>query len=138
MTTTDQLADIEARADAATDGPWNIAVSEDRKWALVLADAGTADERIVVRSISDDDAEFIAHARTDIPALLAMVREQRERLDTADALIRDLTDSGDCSFDHHGGCQAHGYLSLEPGETCPQQDAKDWARAALTATEGAE
>lgn len=42
-------------------------------------------------------------------------------------LIRDLTDPEPCSFDHHGGCQAHGYLSLEPGDTCPQHDAKQWA-----------
>lgn len=41
------------------------------------------------------------------------------------ALIRDLTDPDDCWFDHHGGCQAHGYLSLEPGEKCPQQEAKE-------------
>ncbi len=40
-------------------------------------------------------------------------------------LIRDLTDSDDCWFDHHGGCQAHGYLSLKPGEKCPQQEAKE-------------
>ncbi len=40
-------------------------------------------------------------------------------------LIRDLTDRDDCWFDHHGGCQAHGYLSLEPGEKCPQQEAKE-------------
>lgn len=24
-----------------------------------------------------------------------------------------------CVFDHHGGCQAHGFLSLKPGELCP-------------------
>lgn len=46
----------------------------------------------------------------------------------ASSLIRDLTDRDECSFDHHGGCQAHGYLSLEPGELCPQQEAKDWAK----------
>lgn len=40
-------------------------------------------------------------------------------------LLRELIDEDDCWFDHHGGCQAHGYLSLKPGETCPQQDAKD-------------
>ncbi len=40
-------------------------------------------------------------------------------------LIRDLGDADDCWFDHHGGCQAHGYLSLEPGEKCPQQEAKE-------------
>lgn len=40
-------------------------------------------------------------------------------------LIRDLLDSDDCWYDHHGGCQAHGYLSLEPGEQCPHAEAKD-------------
>lgn len=40
-------------------------------------------------------------------------------------LIRDLTDADDCWFDHHGGCQAHGYLSLEPGEKCPHAKAKE-------------
>lgn len=48
----------------------------------------------------------------------------------AAALIRELTDPEDCSFDHHGGCQAHGYLSLKPGETCPQADAKAWSAGA--------
>ncbi|WP_280466781.1 hypothetical protein [Nocardia cyriacigeorgica] len=39
-------------------------------------------------------------------------------------LVRDFTDPDECSFDHHGGCQAHGYLSLEPGELCPHAEAK--------------
>lgn len=36
------------------------------------------------------------------------------------SLLADLEDGDPCSFDHHGGCQAHGYLSLGPGERCPQ------------------
>lgn len=40
-------------------------------------------------------------------------------------LLRSLVDEGDCSFDHHGGCQGHGYLSLEPGEKCPQAELKE-------------
>ncbi|BAD58844.1 hypothetical protein [Nocardia farcinica] len=48
-------------------------------------------------------------------------------------LVRDLTDPDECWFDHHGGCQAHGYLSLEPGELCPHAEAKqliaDWDQA---------
>lgn len=40
-------------------------------------------------------------------------------------LLRDLTDPDDCWFDHHGGCQAHGYLSLQPGEKCPHAEAKE-------------
>lgn len=40
-------------------------------------------------------------------------------------LLEALADGDDCDFDHHGGCQAHGYLSLEPGELCPQRELKD-------------
>lgn len=29
--------------------------------------------------------------------------------------------------DHHGGCQAHGYLSLKPGERCPMGEANEIA-----------
>ena len=47
----------------------------------------------------------------------------------ATKLIRDLTDPDDCSFDHHGGCQAHGYLDLRSGDTCPQLDAKAWGKS---------
>lgn len=39
-------------------------------------------------------------------------------------LIRAFVDLDDCDFDHHGGCQAHGYLTLEPGELCPHAEAK--------------
>ncbi len=40
-------------------------------------------------------------------------------------LLESLVDDDDCHFDHHGGCQAHCYLSLKPGEKCPQQELKD-------------
>lgn len=40
------------------------------------------------------------------------------------ALLADLVDADPCCFDHNGGCQAHGYLSLEPGEKCPHERAK--------------
>ncbi len=39
-------------------------------------------------------------------------------------LLECLIDSGDCWFDHHGGCQEHGYISLSPGELCPHYEAK--------------
>lgn len=40
-------------------------------------------------------------------------------------LLESIVDDEDCWFDHHGGCQAHGYLRLEPGELCPQRELKD-------------
>lgn len=35
-------------------------------------------------------------------------------------LIRRLTDPDECSYDHHGGCQAHGFSK---DEGCPHADA---------------
>ena len=87
---------IEARANAASDGPW-IVVHESAWEAddvqhpdvikvgapLYVGD----DEPVTVCLVSTDyeddpvdvlgDAEFIAHARTDVPALVAALREAR-------------------------------------------------------------
>lgn len=41
------------------------------------------------------------------------------------ALLDDLLDPDPCWFDHHGGCQAHGYLSLGDGERCPVAEGKE-------------
>lgn len=48
----------------------------------------------------------------------------REREAKMLQLIRDMADPGACWFDHHGGCQEHGYLDLKPGELCPHAEAK--------------
>ena len=48
------------------------------------------------------------------------------------SLLESLIDSEPCWFDHHGGCQNHLYLSLEPGEICPQQDLKNRVKLATT------
>lgn len=53
------------------------------------------------------------------------VSELETALDQTIALLGDLADPDPCWFDHHGGCQAHGYLSLEPGEVCPVKRAQD-------------
>ena len=47
-------------------------------------------------------------------------------LSEAYAVIRNLVDPDDCWYDHHGGCQAHGFLSLEHNEVCPHTKAKQW------------
>ena len=72
------LAAIAARAEAATPGPWEVA--DD----FLMADAGTVisnqDEQGGPSWNDDDDAEFIAHAREDIPFLLALVTELQGQL----------------------------------------------------------
>ncbi len=45
-------------------------------------------------------------------------------------LLESFVDSDECWFDHHGGCQAHGYLYLKPGEKCPQFELKALIAAA--------
>lgn len=93
---------IEARANAATDGPW--VVKHEPAWEAdnvqhpdvitVGAQMWEADdEPMTVCLVSTDheddpvdvllDAEFIAHARTDVPALVALVRAKQSWIDGA-------------------------------------------------------
>jgi hypothetical protein len=46
-------------------------------------------------------------------------------IEVSRSLLLSLVDTEDCWFDHHGGCQAHMYLDLRPGELCPQQELKN-------------
>lgn len=81
------LTAIEARVNAATPGEW-VAVDTGRKngshWYVVSS--GEAIASIHANDGSDEvqrepDAEFIAHARTDIPLLLAEVRRLQGMID---------------------------------------------------------
>lgn len=58
MTATKRLDEIEARLSAATPGPWTRTQWEEEQPDVPW----------------DADAEFIAHAREDVPALVAVVR----------------------------------------------------------------
>lgn len=105
--TADEIAIIGARADAATRGPWYVedytVVSEqtlrDTTSAEEIASIeacleddspfiGDLDEDIAIVSACQDrfeatnsfDLEFIAAARTDVPALVAHIRKQDARI----------------------------------------------------------
>lgn len=75
--TPERLAEIRKRADAASPGPWT--------WILdgSISEIWDADDCVVADTDGhrspDDDADFIAHAREDIPALL----DEVERLTRA-------------------------------------------------------
>ena len=80
--TPERLAEIEARAEAATEGPWE---AWDRGIGFevhVNAECLNSEFRETFRQA---DAEFIAAARTDVPDLLAEVR----RLQAAVERVRD-------------------------------------------------
>ncbi len=77
-----QLAEIRARAKAATSGPWVIGEGGD--W---IAFPGSGRDLVEMCSNRLDDYEidpknatFIAHSRKDIPALLDYIEELETKL----------------------------------------------------------
>ena len=76
--TTERLDEIEARANAATQGPWERHPYMGS--GATLAKPNHPFHELNILKTTDDwppvaaDAEFIAAARTDVPALLAEVR----------------------------------------------------------------
>ena len=104
--TPEQLAEIRARSEAATPGPWECIESfppgeyalaarpPDEAFPLTLAVVGNDD----AWEDAEANTQFVAHARTDIPALLDYIEEleaklsltydEAERVETALAAIR--------------------------------------------------
>ncbi|WP_372352665.1 hypothetical protein [Streptomyces sp. KL116D] len=99
MTTTPlDLDAIEARATAATPGPWCTDSWEIYKGAEYEAGAEWLGETCRAGEMDDSraDAEFVAHARTDVPALIAEVRRLRaadDRASSAYAYFESLRSS---------------------------------------------
>lgn len=72
-----QLAEIAARAEAASAGPWNAMVI-DADTATIWAGGDTARTAIRIGRIANpEDAAFVVAAREDVPALLAEVARGR-------------------------------------------------------------
>lgn len=72
---------IEQRANAATGGPWDLISG-----TIAARVLGAGGQQIALFATDDDpdamwNAQFITSARTDVPALVARVRELEEELD---------------------------------------------------------
>lgn len=87
---------IERRANAATKGPWGFSYGDRRYIADPSTDivgevaplySGQTMCVFAVASANQGDAEFIASARTDVPALVARVRELEAERDHKRALL---------------------------------------------------
>jgi len=118
----DVLGEIEARATSAHPAPWKAwdrgIGYEIHTWLDEPLNAGHRE------TFNIADANFIAHARTDIPALLAMVREQRAVLERVEAVLTAI--------------ETHASLDSSPVEyrtVGGWVDVEDALTAALTATE---
>jgi hypothetical protein len=88
MLTEKELNAIEARANAATAGPW--AMAEYHPQTMLLYPIGNpVTQELLAYPIqggenSQNNAAFIAYAREDVPALLAYIRELHAELNRYD------------------------------------------------------
>ena len=101
-----QIAEIRARCEAATPGPWIVSNGRDKVCAKNVPAYADKTARVVVadcmkenngRRFEEDyamaqrDAEFIAHARQDIPALLDEVERLTEENKRLNRKISDIS-----------------------------------------------
>lgn len=82
------LASVKARAAAATPGPWSktsalpmYAIAADKVDVVTATGREYRANHSGRHGCREADAEFIAHARTDIERLVAMVEAARKALD---------------------------------------------------------
>lgn len=117
------LAAIEARVEASTSGPWEHLTapakgdpSTKAEWMAhtlagddrlhVLTASGERGYAYIVPAVTGDgptsaaNADFIAHAREDVPTLVAEVRRLREALAEVAKHQEDMADSLDEHITH--------------------------------------
>lgn len=79
MNINERLDQIEQRAERASEGPWfDEERNLDDPWGATTVynvfHNGDTPDRDLVAEAAYDNAEFIAHARTDVPALVKALR----------------------------------------------------------------
>lgn len=79
----EQLREIEEREKRASVGPWSTTATPGQRdyWGEV--------DDVCYDIENGDNAIFIAHARTDIPALLRHISAQDAKLAAQDQLLRE-------------------------------------------------
>jgi len=88
----ESVDEIEAREQAATPGPWEWKATVDEEAVgIVSPDTAVMCGDIGHFEIESKDAEFIAHARADIPALLADNAAKDQQIATLTAEVGRLT-----------------------------------------------
>lgn len=82
------LAEMQARADGATDGPWHHQPwgGQNQNGDYSGGEVFDAYGEYLIHDVSDEDGRFIAHARTDVPWLIEYARQR----DAALTAVLDL------------------------------------------------
>lgn len=100
--TVEQVDEIEARLQFVSRGPWKLrdtSLGKNPLYPQVIVRDGTA--VLIAQTYVEPqspmpqaDAEFIAHARTDIPALIASLRSALDTIQRVEALRNARQRSG--------------------------------------------
>ena len=87
------LQEIRDRADKATPGPW---AAEDanphkphKRFAFYIPEIMSAPSMPQYDGLTEEDAAFIAHSRTDVPRLIGLVGEMAKVLEAAREEVRE-------------------------------------------------
>jgi hypothetical protein len=88
---------IRARADSASNGPWAAPQydEDERAWFVLNGDVGQDEHAVACvaeawsQRSAQANAEFIAHARADVPALLAEIELLHQVLRRAVSITQD-------------------------------------------------
>ena len=79
------LQEIRDRADKATPGPWTAEDANPHKphkrFAFYIPEIMSAPSMPQYDGLTEEDAEFIAHSRADVPRLVELVAEMAEQLE---------------------------------------------------------
>ena len=129
--TREQLDAIRARVEAATLGPWEAVTP--KRYAAVRSDAERcyvytqgkipADTHPDTVARQQRDAQFIASAREDVPALLAEVERLRAELDTVGEVLAATSLKCDYAFSRgvaamREAAAGHAYFFAHPTALC--------------------
>jgi hypothetical protein len=93
MTDPLDLDAITSRVDACLPGPWTAEPAPDGHISVGMDDDSGMGHIATIATYLHADADFIAHARQDVPVLVAEVRWLRDQLDrlATDASASDQT-----------------------------------------------
>jgi hypothetical protein len=126
-----RLAQIRARADAATPGPWKdsgtnrgkLIVSESDPWPVLELYGPDSEHRVVARF---RDLEFMADARTDIPWLLERVEALERERDEYLAAVLSIANAGWVTCEAEDTVrrfQSRALIAIEEVESWSENDA---------------
>jgi hypothetical protein len=90
--TDEELADARARCDAATRGPWSATYHKDDRFGRCEVTFEAAAD--ATKKSAEADAQFLAHARTDLPAALDEIEALRQHNDFLKELLADVNEAG--------------------------------------------